>query len=113
VGFGPEASIGGGGVKVEPIPDVCLDPKAKHPTTCPLPQPADQFDGLPEVEVFDRTGTGSWHRLPHMQMGQTYDVANAERYADPGSGQVLIRFVNERQDPVNMYLSISIEGTVK
>jgi hypothetical protein len=113
VGFGPDASIGGAGVTVEPIPDVCLDPKAKHALSCPSPQPADQFDGLPEVEIFDRTGAGTWHRLPHLAMGQTYDVVNAARYADPGSGQVLVRFVNERQDPVNIYLAVSIEGTVK
>ena len=113
VGFGPDATIGGGGLKVEPIADACLDPKAKQPATCPTPLPVDQFDGLPDVEVFDVTGAGSWHRLPHMNMGQTYDVANAARYTDPGTGQVLIRFVNDRQDPVNIFLSMAIEGTVK
>jgi hypothetical protein len=113
-GFGPDEPIGGGGgVKVEPIADVCLDPKAKHPLTCPKPIPADQFDGIPEVDVFDRTGAGSWHRLPHLGMGRTYDLAHPERYADPGTGTVLMRFVNERQDPVNIYLNVSIEGTVK
>jgi hypothetical protein len=48
-----------------------------------------------------------------MNMGQTYDVAHAARYTDPGTGQVLIRFVNDRQDPVNIFLNIAIEGTVK
>ena len=112
-GFGPDQTIGGGGVKVEPIPDVCLDPKAKHPPACPKPLPPDQFDGIPEIEVFDRTGAGSWHRLPHIGMGQTYDLMNPARYADPETGAVLVRFVNERQDPVNIYLTVSIEGTVK
>jgi hypothetical protein len=115
-GFGPDQPIGGGGgggAKIEPIADVCLDPKAKHPSTCPKPLPADQFDGIPEVEVFDRSGAGSWHRLPHLGMGQTYDLIHPERYADPGTGAVLMRFVNERQDPVNIYLNVSIEGTVK
>jgi hypothetical protein len=112
--FGPDQTIGGGGVKVEPIPDTCLDPKLKlRPDRCPKALPADQFDGIPEIEVFDRTGAGSWHRLPHLNMGQTYDLVNPARYADPGTGAVLVRFVNERQDPVNMYLNISIEGTVK
>jgi len=113
VGFGPDQSIVGGGVKVAPIPDVCLDPKAKHPADCPKPLPADNFDGIPEIEVFDRTGAGTWHRLPHMTMGQTYDLVSPARYADPETGAVLVRFVNERQDPVNMYLNVSIEGTVK
>ena len=112
-GFGPDQTIGGPGLKVEPIPDICLDPKAKHPPTCPKPGPADEFDGIPEIEVFDRTGAGSWHRLPHINMGQTYDLADPERYADPETGALLVRFVNERQDPVNIYLNVSIEGTVK
>ena len=59
------------------------------------------------------TGAGSWHRLPHANMGQTYDLANPDRYADPETGAILIRFVNERQDPVNVYLNVSIEGTVQ
>ena len=109
---GPDSGVGVG-VKTEPIPDVCLDPKAKHPETCPRQPPLDQFDGVPEIELFDRTGAGSWHRLPHPAMGVTYDMANAERYVDPGTGQVLLRLVNEHQDPVNIYLNVSIEGTVK
>jgi hypothetical protein len=80
---------------------------------CPKPQPADQFDGIPEVEMFDRTGSGTWHRLPHLSMGQTYDVADATKYVDPATGAVLVRFVNDRQDPVNIYLNVSIQGTVK
>ena len=112
-GFGPDATIGTGGIKVDPIPDVCLDPKAKHPKACPTPLPPDQFDGIPEVEVFSRAGAGSWHRLPHLSMGQTYELANAGLYSDPGSGSLLVRFVNDRQDPVNIFLNVSIEGTVK
>ena len=113
VGFGPDSAIGGGGAKIEPIPDVCVDPEAKHPATCPKPLPADQFDGIPEIEVFDRGGVGSWHRLPHSTMGRTYELANAARYVDPDTGALLIRLVNERQDPVNVYLNLVIEGSVK
>jgi hypothetical protein len=112
--FGPDQAIGGPGVEILPIPDVCLDVKVKIKLDpCPKPAPADQFDGIAEVEVFDRTGAGSWHRLPHLNMGQTYDLVNPARYADPGTGVVLVRFVNERQEPVNMFLNVSIEGTVK
>jgi len=46
-------------------------------------------------------------------MGQTYELANAGLYADPGNGSLLVRFVNDRQDPVNIFLNVSIEGTVK
>ena len=98
-----------------PIPDACLNVKApaKPPVDCPKALPPDQFDGMPEVELFDRTGDGTWHRLPHLSQGQTYDVANPARYVDPATGAVLVRFVNDRQDPVNVFLSLAIQGTVK
>jgi hypothetical protein len=112
-----DGSIGGdlGGVKVVPIPDACLNVKApaKPPIDCPKELPADQFDGMPEVELFDRTGRGAWHRLPHLGDGRTYDVANPARYVDPATGAVLVRLVNDHQDPVNVFLSLSIQGTVK
>jgi hypothetical protein len=126
MGFDPGGVVGDiGGVKVAPIPDACLrvEPGAtaspapgaplKPRNDCPKPQPADQFDGIPEVEMFDRTGSGTWHRLPHLSMGQTYDVADATKYVDPATGAVLVRFVNDRQEPVNIFLNVSIQGTVK
>ncbi len=116
ISFGPDGSVGvTGGVPVAPIPDGCLNVKApaKPPANCPQPLPQGQFDGVPEVELFDRTSTGTWHRLPHLQMGQTYDVADPARYVDPATGTVLLRFVNEGQDQVNAFLGMSIEGTVK
>jgi hypothetical protein len=112
LGFGPQATVGDGGVKIQPIPDLCLA-KSHVPATCPKPSPADMNDGVPEVEVFDRTGSGSWHRLPHLTLGRTYDLSNAGRYADPASGSTLVRFVNERQEPVNVGMTVSIEGNVK
>ena len=115
--FGPDGSVRDvGGVTVEPIPERCLpDPtKAiKLVPDCPKPLPNDQFDGMPELELFDRTGEGRWQRLPHLAMGQTYDVAEPARYVDPATGVVLVRFVNEHQEPVNVYLNVSIQGTVK
>jgi hypothetical protein len=114
--FGPDGSISDlGGTSVVPIPDACLNVKApaKPPIDCPKPRTQDQFDGIPEVELFDRTGGGTWHRLPHLSQGQTYDVADAAKYVDPGTGAILVRFVNEGQDPVNVFLGVSIQGTVK
>jgi hypothetical protein len=117
--FGPDGAVRDvGGVPVEPIPARCVPDPAKLgpiilPKDCPKPLPPDQFDGVPEVELFDRTGAGAWHRLPHLTMGQTYDVTDAASYVDPGTGAVLVRFVNEKQEPVNVYLNLSIQGTVK
>ena len=54
-----------------------------------------------------------WMRDSHLAMGQTYDVRDPARYVDPRSGAVLVRFVNNRQDPVSVVLGVSIQGTVK
>jgi hypothetical protein len=112
--FGPEGALNGGGVKVDPISDACLDVKApaKPPADCPKPLPPDQFDGVPEIELFDRTDA-VWHRLPHLQSGQTYDVADPAQYVDQSTGIALVRFVNDRQDPVNVYLNVAIEGVLR
>jgi hypothetical protein len=112
LGFGPETAVGGGGDRIQPVPDACFAP-SHIPPTCPKPLPADQPDGVPEVEVFDRTGSGSWHRLPHLTAGRTYELADARRYADPAGGSLLVRFLNERQDPVAVNMNVSIEGNVK
>jgi hypothetical protein len=90
-----------------------LKPDAKVPPECPQPQGPQQFDGMPEVEVFDRTGHGAWHRLAHPSQGQTYDLADAARYVDPTTGTLLVRYVNDAQDQVGFAVAVSIEGSVK
>jgi hypothetical protein len=117
LGFGPEGVVRDtGGQKIEPLPDSCVD-RIKLTklvlVQCPEPRPDDQFDGMPEVEVFDRTGAGAWKRLPHLTQSQLYDLANPARYVDPTNGSVLIRLVNEQQNEVNAYLNLSIQGSVK
>src|SRR5262249_15073882 len=114
-GFGPDALPVGGGVTIAPIPDECLNLKAgaKVPPECPQPQEPQQFDGMPEVEVFDRTGHGAWHRLPHPTHGQTYDLADSARFCDPTTGTLLVRYVNFSQDQVGFAVDVSIEGSVQ
>jgi hypothetical protein len=114
-GFGPEGMPIAGGVQIAPIPDTCMNlkPDAKVPPECPQPQGPQQFDGMPEVEVFDRTGHGAWHRLAHPSQGQTYDLADAARYVDPTTGTLLVRYVNDAQDQVGFAVAVSIEGSVK
>jgi hypothetical protein len=83
------------------------------PTDCLAPPPPDQFDGVPEVEVFDRTGDGAWRRLPHFQAGTAYDLDHPDRYVDPASGTIQVRFVNDHQDGVGISFLVSLEGTVR
>ncbi len=87
---------------LETIPPSCEE----DPETCPI-----GFDGLPEVELFDLT-TSTWARLPHFESGVRYTVAEPERYVDPGTGTVLIKFVNEREQ-TGFGFDLSITGNVE
>jgi hypothetical protein len=113
-GFGGDGSaVVGGGVTIRPIDDRCLQPQRKQVVIdCPKPLPRDQFDGMPEVEVFDRTGGGTWHRLTHPSQGLTYDLADPARYVDPATGTLLVRYVNDAQDQVGFGVNVSIEGSL-
>ena len=114
-GSGGETAEGGSGIVVRPIPDVCrtLNDGDPIPAACPDPMPTGQFDGLPDVELFDRSGAGAWHRLPHPVANQIYDVANPERYVDPTTGTLVARYVNDSQDQVAFAAFVAVEGSVR
>lgn len=72
------------------------------------------FDGLPDVQLFDRT-TGLWMEFAHVGPGTAARIAQPERYLDDG-GRLLIRFVNrtaEGQGSVYFTLNMSMEGSVR
>jgi len=86
-----------GGKALEPLPSIpvaCTDVGNTTPEGCVAPR----NDFLPEVEVFDRTGSGAWVRLPRLTAEQSYSLAEPGRYVDPATGQMLVRFVNEQID---------------
>jgi hypothetical protein len=123
VNFGGEIGLGAGKpVALGPMdPQPCRDEPAAIPGCFqPDPDPAcdptlkecQVFEQVPEIELFDRTGAGSWVRLNHLTLGNTYDLASPERYVDPGSGTLLVRFVNEKQDSVGFTFNLRIEGDV-
>ena len=116
MGFGNDM-VGGGGKPIAPMPMPVPAPgNSPEPCVgfCDRPAPIDQvqFDGLPEVEVFDRVA-GTWRRLPHFSQGTTYELAAPSSYVDPSTGTIQVRFVNERQDGVNFSFSVSLEGVVR
>lgn len=126
MGFGGDPGVGGGNPQeLEPMnPQPCRDEPADAPN-CAKPDPAPAcdpnvkqcegqfFDGIPEIEVFDRTGVGSWVRMKHLAMGSSYDLTNPERYVDPGSGTLLVKFVNDKQDQqIGFSFQVRIEGDV-
>lgn len=69
-------------------------------------------DGLPDIEVLDR-GTGEWVQFEHLLQGVSYELANPARWLDPASGELQVRFVNERQDQVSFQFPVRIEGSVQ
>jgi hypothetical protein len=106
-------NFGDPGLTVEPTP---IEPLPEIPEPCGDPPAEDcqaaGFDGLPEVEVFDLTSS-AWKRLPHLNGGSRYAVANPERYVDPATGTVLLRFVNDRNDGVGFSLDLAISGRLE
>jgi hypothetical protein len=115
MGFGDP--VVGAGKPIEPMP-AAPTPAVPPDAGCLQPCPSDQplpgggFDGLPEVEVLDRT-TGEWRRLPHFTQGTNYSLSDPDKYVDPATGTIQVRFVNDRSDGVGMAFSLSIEGTVR
>jgi hypothetical protein len=75
--------------------------------TCVLPQ-----DGLPELEVLD-IRTGSWVQFEHLRQATVYELADADRWVDPASGELQVRFVNPRQDGIGFQFPVVLEGTVR
>jgi hypothetical protein len=114
-GFGGEGGLpAGGAVVLPPIDDRCMEHQQKQVgVQCPKPLAPDKFDGVPDVEVFDRTGAGTWHRLVHPSQGRTYELADPAKYVDATTGTLLIRYVNDVQDNVSFGVNVSIEGTIK
>lgn len=122
---GGDVGFGGPGKPLTPLdpqpcqganePVGCVDLQPTAPPCNPAQQDCSNegFDGIPEVEVFDRSGTGTWMRLPHLAPGQPYQLAHPERYVDPASGTVLVRFVNDRMDGTGFSFLVRIEGNVR
>lgn len=83
---------------------VRCDPSAPG---CAPPQ-----DGLPDLEVLD-IGTGEWVQFAHMQAGLAYELPDPARWVDPATGEVQVKFVNERQDNIGFQFGMALTGTVR
>ncbi len=89
---------------------VPVAPMAPGPTPSATPA-GGNFDGAPDIELFDRT-TSAFVRLPHVS-GQAVSVDHPERYVDPTTGTVLVRLINDRADGVGFQFFVQIAGDVK
>ncbi len=104
-------NFGEPGFTIDPKP---IEPLPSIPEPCAAGEDCERpnFDGMPEVELFDLTAA-AWKRLPHLEAGSRYAIAQPARYVDPATGTVLVRLVNENSDGVGFSLDLSITGDVK
>jgi hypothetical protein len=101
--FGGETAMPAG--RPEPVKETTrCDPAAPD---CVLPQ-----DALPDIEALD-VRTGEWVQFAHLTAGRPYELPDAARWTDPASGEVRIRFVNERPDPTYFQFQVVIAGSVQ
>ncbi len=135
VNMGMVGPLGAGGGGAEPIvvePAPPSDPGASaapgEPSTGPVgggssgsgggkPAPDEplvppQDPGLPSIEVFDRDA-GAWRAVAGVETGRVVEIRNPSRFADPASGTVLLRLVNERQEAVGLQLAVQLEGEMR
>ncbi len=101
-----------GGKAVEPLPTIpvsCTDVDNALPEGC---EPR-RDDFLPEVDVFNIT-SGAWERLPRLLPDASYTLANPTSYVDPGTGQMLVRFVNDHPEAsVGFGFQVALVGEVE
>jgi hypothetical protein len=93
-----------------------IEPLAEIPPPCDEQldacQPQKNLDGLPEVELYD-LDAAAWRRLPHLEGGSRYAIAEPGHYVDPATGTVLLRLVNENTDGVGFSIDLAITGDLK
>ena len=101
--FGGDMGMPGG--KSKPLEETTrCEPGAEG---CFLPQ-----DGLPDIEVLDLR-TGAWVQFKHLAQGTAYELVDAARWVDPATGEVQVRFVNERTDQVYFQFMVRLEGEIR
>jgi len=69
-------------------------------------------DGLPEIEVLD-VRAGTWVQFEHLRQGVAYELSDAGRWVDPASGELQVKFVNQRQDAIGFQFAVVLSGTVR
>ena len=52
-------------------------------------------------------------RLPHLSNSSAYELRNPDRYVDPASGTLELRFVSNRPEGIGFTVQIRIEGNVQ
>ena len=127
VNMGVPAKMDGGGENpgggVEPAPPTSEPAATPAPSGAagtsapvapanPAPPPGAGDASLPRLELFDRDA-GAWREVPGLASGKVLEIRAPGRFVDPASGTILVRLSNDRQDAINLQLSVQLEGTME
>jgi len=66
---------------------------------------------LPRLEVRD-VATGEWVRFQVLDQGRAYELPEPDRWVDPATGEVEVRFANEGTDVIGFGFGIQLDGVV-
>lgn len=92
----------------------CAKPAPPPPACDPNTQECGKFSNVPPaIDVFDRRGAGTWVRLPAFVPGRSYELKDPTRYVDPGSGMLLVRFINTFEAGSAFNFQLRVEGDVR
>jgi hypothetical protein len=106
--WGPDQLVSTTAKELQPLPEI--PPLCQDNDT---PECSQQgWDGMPSVELYD-LAKADWVRLPHMDPGVRYTVADPASYVDGKTGSVLVRFVNDRSDSVGFSFDMAVGGTIR
>ena len=68
--------------------------------------------GLPTIELFD-IEAGAWRLVPDLASGKVVEIRDPARFVDAGSGTVLLRLTNEREEVIGLQLAVQLEGEMR
>ena len=100
----------GGDIGLPPAGAKELEPSPPCPEAGCQTEPSE--DGLPEVAIRDRL-TGEFVAFPHLAQSQVYSLKEPARWVDPSTGEVEVKFTNQRSDMAGFQFSVQLEGDVQ
>ena len=89
---------------LEPAPP-CEDSDAE---AC---KPGSGPDGLPAVEIRDRR-TGEFVLFPQLDQGRVFSLADPTRWVEASTGELEVRFTNDRAEGIGFQFNVQLEGDV-
>jgi len=105
--FGGDLGFIGDGLPALEPAQLCAGEPCDDPDQ---PAPAG-FPFLPRLEVRD-VDTGAWVAFQPLEQGRAYELEDPDRWVEPATGEVHVRFVNRGSDVIGFGFGIQLEGAV-